>query len=165
MKIIIGTRGEIGTVYEEMLRLRRKIFGGRLQWDIPSTHKDPEMEEDAFDTDETVYIVLGDPAVACCRLIPTTGRTMISVLWPDVMNGIEPRPTVWELSRFAVDKDAHQPVLLSATLLLEAYKFALAREIEHYIVVSTHAAAKVIHRMGINTSRLPSLDPTIHPWG
>lgn len=87
MRAIVGTRGEIGeSVYREMLELRHKIFHGRLQWDIPSASEDPNLEEDMFDTDGTVYVVIGDPVVACCRMVPTTGTTMISVLWPDVMN-------------------------------------------------------------------------------
>lgn len=164
MEVLIGTRSLIGEqAYEEMLRLRRKIFCGRLQWDIPSVNPNPELEEDAFDAPGTVYVLLGAPIVACCRLIPTNQQTMISVLWPDVMDAFQPSSATWELSRFAVDKDAKQPIYLSAKLLLESYKFALEQQISHYVVISTPAAAKVIRRMGVDTVRLPSLDETIVP--
>lgn len=162
MFVAVGTRNEIGDiVYEDMLKLRHKIFHERLQWDIPSTAKSSDMEEDVFDTKQTVYVVIGDPVVACCRLIPTTRMTMISALWPDVMDSVQPHHATWELSRFAADRDAHQPGLLAARLLFEAYKFALEREIERYIVISTPAAAKVIRRMGIRTSPIPSVDKSI----
>lgn len=162
MFVAVGTRDEIGNaVYDEMLKLRHKIFHERLQWDIPSVSKNAEMEEDMFDTEQTVYVVLGDPVIACCRLIPTTRTTMISALWPDVMGKINPGQDIWELSRFAADKDAGRPVFLAARLLFEAYKFALERKINYYVVITSPAVAKVIRRMGVNINNIPSMDSTI----
>jgi len=162
MKSIVGTRAEIGErSYEKMLALRHKIFRERLKWDIPSTNENTELEEDEFDTESTVYVLIGNPFVASCRLIPSNHKTMISVLWPDVLVSFDPHQGVWELSRFAVDKDARMPTLLAAKILLEAYKFAIKNNISHYVVISTRSAAKVIRNMGINTIRLPSEDQSI----
>lgn len=162
MQTAIGTRKEVGEyTYTDMLRLRHKVFHERLNWDIPSTTNDPALEEDIFDTDETVYVIIGKPAVACCRLIPTSQQTMISVLWPDVLNEKFRNNFDWELSRFAADRDAKQPGLLSAMILHEAYDYAVRAKIRSYIVISTPPAAKVIRRMGIKTERLESADTSI----
>ena len=162
MQTTIGTRKEIGEyTYTDMLRLRHKVFRERLNWDIPSTTNDPALEEDVFDTDETVYVIIGKPAIACCRLIPTSQRTMISVLWPDVLKDELRNNVDWELSRFAADRDAKQPGLLSAMILHEAYGYAIKVGIQNYIVISTPPAAKVIRRMGIKTEKLESADTSI----
>lgn len=162
MQTTIGTRKEIGEyTYTDMLRLRHKVFHERLNWDMPSTTNDPALEEDVFDTDETVYVIIGKPAVACCRLIPTNRQTMISLLWPDVLHDELRNNVDWELSRFAADRDARQPGLLSAMILHEAYGYAIKAGIQSYIVISTPPAAKVIRRMGIKTERLASADTSI----
>lgn len=166
---LVGTRKEIGEdLYAEMMRLRHKIFRERLQWNIPSASSDPMLEVDEFDTDDTVYVVISTAAdrsavIACCRLIPVTGKTMLSALWPDVLDNAPAVAGEWELSRFAADRDARQPGLLSAMILHCAYEYAVKHAVTSYVVVSTPPAARVINRMGIKTERLASVDTSIVP--
>ena len=67
-------------------------------------------ENDPFDTDESVYVIVQSDAgevVAACRLNPTTGPHMFTSLFPNVDTG---RPysmgkDTWECSLFVIDKE------------------------------------------------------------
>lgn len=93
-------------VMEAMFRMRKKVFHDILGWDV-QTHGD--MEHDKYDQDDTVYVIYatddGD-VVGTWRLLPTVKPYMLEEIWPEFADGYIPKkPTVWELSRWAVDHD------------------------------------------------------------
>lgn len=89
----------------KMHRLRTQVFKHLMGW--PVTIIDDHFEVDQFDAPNTVYLlVLNDnhDVVGCCRLLPSSGPTMIRDIWPEYLQSIDfpQQENVWELSRFAV---------------------------------------------------------------
>ena len=94
-----------------MHRLRHDVVVEQWKWDVPGAADG--LERDQFDTQDAVYLVLmGEPetrrqgrAVACSRLLPTTGPHMMSEVFADFCT-LQPSPRgpdVWEYSRHLSD--------------------------------------------------------------
>ena len=62
---------------EEMFRMRARIFGERLNWDVKVVNG---MERDRYDDEAPVYLIYADDATGAVkgslRLLPTTGPTL-----------------------------------------------------------------------------------------
>lgn len=94
-------------VLEDMYRLRARVFGDRLGWDV--TIRDG-MEIDAFDALDPAYVVGIDDAghvISCVRALQTTGPHMLADVFSVILDGQPPlrSATVWESTRFCVDTD------------------------------------------------------------
>ncbi len=92
---------------EEMFRLRARVFGGRLGWDVKIACG---MEFDEFDALDPVYLIgldERDSVVSCVRLLQTTGPHMLSDVFSDILQGQAPlrAATLWESTRFCVDTE------------------------------------------------------------
>lgn len=105
--IAIGANehGGLGALLDEMHKLRARVFAGRLGWRVRVEYG---RERDEYDTLNPTYILaLTDcGAVAgCVRLLPTTGPTMLSHTFPQLLPGgrLQRKPTMVESSRFCVD--------------------------------------------------------------
>ncbi|AEI04570.1 acyl-homoserine-lactone synthase TraI (plasmid) [Afipia carboxidovorans OM5] len=111
---------------KEMHRLRARVFGGRLGWDVEIVEG---SESDHFDDLNPVYIlVLGDggAVLGCARLLPATGPTMLVDAFPQLLadGRLDAHPRMIESSRFCVDTGALEAMtargLHRATLTLFA---------------------------------------------
>lgn len=105
MKIVVTTASstEHAAHLREMFRLRRIIFYERLRY---RTTPVPGGERDAYDTEETRYVLCVDASgvLAFARLNPTLSDYMIADVWPEAVSGPVPRDaTVVEGSRLAVN--------------------------------------------------------------
>lgn len=109
-----------------MHRLRARVFGGRLGWDVEITNG---FEFDAFDRLSPSYIlVIGEQGrvLGCARLLPAIGPTMLVDAFPQLLAGgqFNPHPNMIESSRFCVDTGALEAMtargLHRATLTLFA---------------------------------------------
>jgi len=90
---------------DSMHQLRARIFRDRLEWDV-TVQQGREVDE--FDSCLPTYIVAVTPSrqvVGCARLLPATGPTMMSVLFPDLEQTglLRPHAVMVESSRFCVD--------------------------------------------------------------
>ncbi|WP_152047927.1 acyl-homoserine-lactone synthase [Aureimonas psammosilenae] len=89
----------------DMHRLRKRVFHGRLGWDV--TIED-DYEIDVFDDANPLYLISvadeGAPVRGCLRLLPTMGPNMLRDVFPELLPGqtVE-SPLIWESTRFAVD--------------------------------------------------------------
>jgi acyl homoserine lactone synthase len=110
----------------DMHRLRARVFGSRLGWDVEVVDG---AEADHFDDLNPVYILaIGDrgPVLGCARLLPATGPTMLSDAFPQLLAGgrLAAHPRMIESSRFCVDTGAVEAAtargLHKATLMLFA---------------------------------------------
>jgi len=119
-------RGTLGDLIAEMHRLRAKVFGGRLGWDVEI---EDGVETDGFDRLNPVYILVVAErglVLGCARLLPATGPTMLADAFPQLLAGgrLEAHPRMIESSRFCVDTGAVEAVtargLHRATLTLFA---------------------------------------------
>ena len=92
-------------VLDEMFRLRARVFGDRLGWDV-TIEDDKEIDQfDALDPAYAVGLDDGGNVVACVRALQTTGPHMLSDVFSAILGGEPPLrdPQVWESTRFCVD--------------------------------------------------------------
>lgn len=91
-------------LYRQLGVYRYDVFIEHLGWNL---NVRDGLELDQFDRDnETVYVVAQqeDGTIqGCARLLPTLGPYLLSEVFPQLLNGLEPPSSsdVWELSRFA----------------------------------------------------------------
>lgn len=90
---------------DSMHKLRARIFRGRLEWDVDVRQG---REVDEYDSCQPTYILAvtaSRQVVGCARLLPATGPTMMSVLFPDLEQTglLRPHAQMIESSRFCVD--------------------------------------------------------------
>ncbi len=138
-------------------RLRYQTFRERLQWDIPTID---ERERDHYDDLHPVFVIVRDEqqVLACCRLLPTTGSYMLQNTFPELLAGQEApvADNVWEISRFAVTKEARAGLrftALPAALIRETARFALSNGIREYVFVTTVGFERLLVRMGVHLER------------
>jgi len=115
-----------GVPLADMHRLRARVFGGRLGWDVEIQDG---VESDRFDQLNPVYILAVAErglVLGCARLLPATGPTMLSDAFPQLLDGgrLDAHPGMIESSRFCVDTGAVEAMtargLHRATLTLFA---------------------------------------------
>lgn len=152
----IGTRSEIGEdLYRQQAHLRYQVFHGRLKWELPDANPESQLERDQFDHPDTIYVLSGNPVVACCRLIPTQSRHMISELWPGMLNGRHlGSPDTWEISRFAVNTAIPGITGLASISLLQAvHAYGTERGINSLIVVTSACFERFLRKSGVAIER------------
>ncbi|MDR5651640.1 acyl-homoserine-lactone synthase [Ruixingdingia sedimenti] len=94
-----------GDLLADMYRLRARVFGDRLGWEVEI--KDG-MEIDQFDRLDPAYVIgLDDEGhvVSCVRALQTTGPHMLSDVFQVILDGEPPLRSarLWESTRFCVD--------------------------------------------------------------
>lgn len=101
-----GQRGAHLRALTRMHELRDRVVVGQWGWDIPGAL--PGFEQDQFDGDDTVYVLVEDEdggVSACARLNPTTQPHMMTELFADYCD-LQPAPAgedIRECSRFVID--------------------------------------------------------------
>ncbi|MDA9537294.1 autoinducer synthesis protein [Bradyrhizobium sp. CCBAU 21362] len=97
--------GGLGSLVDEMHQLRARVFADRLGWQVKIEYG---RERDEYDALDPTYILaltdLGEVA-GCARLLPTSGPTMLSQTFPQLLPGgrLRGKSTMIESSRFCVD--------------------------------------------------------------
>ena len=147
--------GEHAHELQSMHRLRGRVFGGRLGWEV---HIEQGREIDRYDALDPVYLVhLGcDGEVdGCARLLPATGPTMVRDTFPVLLGGRPLRTRgVWESSRFAVDTgkagcgDARGLARVTFELIAAEYEYALAHGIAEIVTVTDVRMERILVRAG-----------------
>jgi acyl homoserine lactone synthase len=98
-------RDRFEALLDEMFRLRARVFGDRLGWEIDVRNG---QERDEFDALDPAYLVGMDEngqVVSCTRLLQTTGPHMLTDVFSSILDGEPPLRSsrIWEASRFCVD--------------------------------------------------------------
>jgi acyl homoserine lactone synthase len=149
-----------------MFAFRHQVFFNKLGWDV-ETHN--ELEYDLFDTLNPVYMLARRQQggiEGCWRLMPTTDAYMLKDTFPQLLQG-DPAPCdprIWELSRFAVDAGS-EPVLepgavqaplnsVTLEMIRKLYDFAVEREVECFVTVTSVALERLLKRTGLPIRRL-----------
>ena len=147
-------------ILHAMYRLRHRVFGERLNWEVESH---AGLERDFYDELNPVYVIcLGADreAEGCARLLPTMGRYMLKNTFASLLRGeaAPAAPQVWELSRFAVAmptlgwrQNTYNHTMLS--LMQHAYEFAMARGIRSYVAATNVAFERLLHKLGLPIRR------------
>lgn len=161
MYISIERRADIQPqALNAMHQLRARIFKVRKMWDIPLID---DMEIDGYDALNPYYMIInrgpGQHYVCgCWRILPTTGPNMLAHTFPELLHG-QPAPcspTVWELSRFAIEMPDGNRFGFSqgTTRAIRAIaEFAVAQGIEQCVTVTTVGVEKMLCRLGLDMER------------
>ena len=135
MIIIIDAmnKDRFSDVLDDMYRLRARVFGDRLGWEVQI--KDGK-EIDQFDHLDPAYVIGLDEeghVISCVRALQTTGPHMLSDVFDAILDGQPPlrSATVWESTRFCVDtarlKEGRPNAISKATCELMAASLEFAR--------------------------------------
>ena len=154
--------------FNDVLKLRHKVFIGRLNWELNS---DEGLEKDEYDTASASYIYVQREAciVGCWRIIPTTASYMLKDTF-NVMQGGLPTisdPSICELSRFAVDKESvessHKISDITVSMFKGVQQYAHSHKVHEYITVTSLAVERILKRIGLPFERFG--DKKVHKLG
>lgn len=140
----------------DMHRLRHRVFKLRLGWDVASRNG---LERDGYDDLQPIYLLgFDDDGVlrGTLRLLPTVGRYMLRDTFSELLDGLAPFncPTVWEISRYAVEADYRSDNSLAAAnrisseLFCGLVEFGLDRGIEQVLTVHDVRIDRLVRRIG-----------------
>lgn len=142
----------------EMFRDRAAQFRDRMGWDV--TVDDLGWETDAYDSMDPIYVLVENEAgghAASMRFLPTTGSTMVSDVFPHLVEGAPIRsPFVWECTRFCLSPKAGAG--MARRLLLGAVELGLAMGVTHSVGVFDTPMTRIYRRLGWSPEVLGSHD-------
>jgi N-acyl-L-homoserine lactone synthetase len=112
---------------DQMFRLRARVFRDKMGWNVNVVDG---MERDLYDDLDPAYMLYTDEeetiVKGSLRLLPTTGRTLISDVFSDTVPDAAflSAPEIWECTRLCFDTDllragSREDVLLASGILLE----------------------------------------------
>ena len=145
---------------DQMHQLRARVFHERLNWDV--TVRDGR-EHDEFDRCKPTYILVvtgKETVIGAVRLLPATGPTLLTVLFPELAGQglFRPHAAMIESSRFCVDTSvtaAYEPggqgqALHSATWTLFAaiIEWSMANGYSELITATDLRIERILRRAG-----------------
>ncbi|MBY3171619.1 acyl-homoserine-lactone synthase TraI [Rhizobium sp. 25PS6] len=143
-------------------KLRARVFGERLGWDV--TVRDGD-ETDEFDTLHPTYIVTTTAkgvVAGCARLLPVTGPTMVADVFPSLLpNGqLNAHAAMIESSRFCIDTalaegrgdgSVHEATL---TMFAGINEWCMANGYTEIVTVTDLRFERILARVGWPLQRL-----------
>jgi N-acyl-L-homoserine lactone synthetase len=134
-----ATAHRFGDALAAQFQLRYRVFVRRTSYDVPVWKG---LEYDQYDTPAATYLVWRDGAGIArgvARLSPTDRAYMVKEVWPDMVTAcpLPQSPSVWEGTRFGVDKDLPPDLRrrIVGELVLGYLEFGLSEGIRHIIGV------------------------------
>lgn len=142
----------------QMYRLRAKVFGERMGWEVAVLSG---MEIDDYDAQSPYYMLVRDDSDAVCgcwRLLPTQGRYMLRDTFPQLLHGQDApaSASVWELSRFAIvspQRAGYGFGELALDAMRAVVRFADRMGVTRYVTVTTTAVERLLSRARIDIRR------------
>lgn len=142
----------------QMYRLRAKVFGERMGWEVAVLSG---MEIDDYDAQSPYYMLVRDDSGAVCgcwRLLPTQGRYMLRDTFPQLLHGqnAPASASVWELSRFAIvspQRAGYGFGELALDAMRAVVRFADRMGVTSYVTVTTTAVERLLSRARIDIRR------------
>lgn len=145
------------TVLDDMFKLRARVFGDRLGWQVNVVNG---RERDLFDDLDPAYAIgLDDKGnvVSCVRALQTTGPHMLSDIFSDILGGEPPlrSATLWESTRFCVDtkrlgrgKDRNSVSYRTSELMIASLEAAKRAGVTDIVTVIDPVMDRVLKRSG-----------------
>ncbi|AOT09764.1 acyl-homoserine-lactone synthase [Pseudoalteromonas luteoviolacea] len=160
--------------YQQICRLRYQVFVKRLKWELHTSKQlELQLESDEYDYSNAQYLYVTDNSMqiyGCWRILPTLGRYMLKNTFPTLLEGhsIPASESVYELSRFAVDKhlaqaETNKSSSITMKLFQGIYDYAIENGIKEYVTVTTTAVERILKRIGIPFTRIG--DKQVHLLG
>ncbi len=144
-------------VLDEMYKLRARVFGERLGWDVNIVDG---RERDHFDDLHPAHVVSindeGD-VVGCMRLLQTTGPHMLSDVFYSILDGEPPirSAQVWEATRFCVDtkklgrgRGENSVSYVTSEIMIGSFEYAKMAGVLDWIAVIDPVMNRVLQRSG-----------------
>ncbi len=140
---------------DQMFRLRARVFGDRLGWQV--SIKDG-MEKDKYDKLDPAYVIgLDDEGnvISCVRALQTTGPHMLADVFSAILNGQPPlrNANLWESTRFCVDtkrlgrgKDRNSVSYATSELMIGSLEFAKNSGITDIVTVIDPLMDRILKR-------------------
>lgn len=135
-----------------MFAARKRVFIDLLKWDLPILGG--KYEVDQFDTPDAVYLILLDADGshrASARLLPSDRPHLLEGLYAHLCeNGVPRGPTIWEISRFCLDRDQDAAARRAARnqLVTALAQHARREGITHYTGVAEEGWFGEVARFG-----------------
>jgi N-acyl-L-homoserine lactone synthetase len=141
---------------DQMFRLRARIFGDRLKWNVRVVDG---KECDRYDDESPVYIIYtdktGQKVKGSLRLLPTTGPTVLADCFSDTLPDAVhlSAPTIWECTRFCLHEsilDGGRDAMLFAfaVLLVALGEVAIRAGVESIVGNFDAATFRLFQRLG-----------------
>ena len=148
---------EFKDVLDEMFKLRARVFGDRLGWEV--NIKDGR-ERDHFDDLNPAHVVSisdeGD-VVGCMRLLQTTGPHMLADVFNSILDGEPPirSSQVWEATRFCVDtkklgrgRGKNSVSYVTSEVMIGSFEYAMEAGVKDAVAVIDPVMNRVLQRSG-----------------
>ncbi|WP_108860436.1 acyl-homoserine-lactone synthase [Ruegeria sp. Alg231-54] len=144
-------------VLDEMYKLRARVFGDRLGWDVNIVDG---RERDHFDDLHPAHVVSIDDegdVVGCMRLLQTTGPHMLSDVFHSILDGEPPirSAQVWEATRFCVDtkklgrgRGKNSVSYVTSEIMIGSFEYAKMAGVLDSIAVIDPVMNRVLQRSG-----------------
>lgn len=144
-------------VLDEMFKLRARVFGDRLGWEV---NIQDGRERDQFDDLYPAHVVsLNDDGdvVGCMRLLQTTGPHMLSDVFNSILDGEPPLRSsqVWEATRFCVDtkklgrgRGKNSVSYVTSEVMIGSFEYAKTAGVLDSIAVIDPVMNRVLQRSG-----------------
>ncbi len=148
---------KFGPVLDDMFKLRARVFGDRLGWQVSVENG---QERDVFDDLNPSYAIgLDDDGnvVSCVRALQTTGPHMLADVFADILDGEPPlrSASLWESTRFCVDtkrlgrgRDRHSVSFATCELMIASLEAAKRAGVEDIVTVIDPIMDRVLKRSG-----------------
>lgn len=115
----------------EMFRMRYEIFVEECGWTLPC---EGPLEIDQFDTDEAIYFLYfheDDEIAASFRILPTTGRHMMTEIFPHLCSEAPPvGKRIYEGTRAAVRRKHRRAGIVWQSMMAGIYEYCLLCDID-----------------------------------
>jgi acyl homoserine lactone synthase len=149
---------------DNMFRLRARVFGKRLGWDVQITDG---REVDRYDALGPVYIIDADTdgrhVRSSLRLLPTTGPTVLQDFFADTKPAAAElsAPSIWECTRFCLDdervgSDQREQIVASGSLIAALGEVGLRSGIESILGNFDSTMLRLYRRIGCDVEVLGS---------
>ena len=146
----------------QMHRLRAKVFGGRLGWDVSIFENE---ERDQYDGLLPTYILVlsdSDLVVGCVRLLPASGPTMLEYTFPQLLlkGSLDVHSGMVESSRFCIDtslaaeRGGGQLHLATSALFAGIIEWSMASGYTEIVTATDLRFERILKRAGWPMRRL-----------
>lgn len=144
-------------VLDEMFKLRARVFGDRLGWEVNIVDG---RERDMFDDLNPAHVVsINDEGevVGCMRLLQTTGPHMLADVFNSILDGEPPLRSsqVWEATRFCVDtkrlgrgRGKNSVSYVTSEVMIGSFEYAKTAGVLDSIAVIDPIMNRVLQRSG-----------------
>ena len=146
---------QIPKLARTMFEDRADQFKTRLGWEVSVDANGHERDD--YDDLNPLYVIWEEPDGShggSMRFLPTTGRTMVTEHFADILSGPITSPFIWECTRFCLSRGAGRHV--AAALTLAGGEIMRNFNIDHFVGVFDPRMTRIYRLIGVTPEVLGS---------